>query len=202
MSRRDFRRAKRSRRRNAAWIGLGNDGIRIPCVLWDISDSGARLAAPRAKVLPAAFNLVLSKDGRSRRQCRVVWRNERQLGVQFIQATVEELEEEAARRPTAIAAPGGGVATASLVLPGYGSVFLETPERRGIRISSFAAGMLFMLVAATALFFAAGIQSAVDVPWAMALCDGAGNFCQHPEWTGMAGGLMTVVYLAVRGMEI
>src|SRR4051794_18317514 len=110
MSRRDFRRAKRSRRRSAAWIGLGNGSTRIPCVLWDISESGARLAAPRAKVLPAAFNLVLSKDGRSQRQCRVVWRNERQLGVEFIQTTVEDLEEEAARRPTAIAAPCGGVA--------------------------------------------------------------------------------------------
>jgi len=199
---RELRRSKRTRRRNAAWIGLGNGGTRIPCVLWDVSESGARLAAPRAKVLPATFSLVLSKDGRSQRQCRVVWRNERQLGVKFIQATAEDLEEEAVRRPAVIAAPSGDVATASLVLPGYGPAFLEKPERRGIRVSSFAAAMLFMLVGATTLFLTAGMQSAVDAPWAMALCGGAGNFCQHPEWTGMAGGLMTVVYLAVRGMEI
>jgi hypothetical protein len=97
--------------------------------------------------------------------------------------------------------PGGDSATASLMLPGYGPAFLEKPQRQGIRVSAFAACMMFMLVIATALFFVAGMQSALDASWAVQLCDQAGNFCQHPEWTGMAGALMAVVFFAVRGME-
>jgi hypothetical protein len=199
---REARKAKRTRRRNAAWITLASGGAHIPCVLWDISDSGARLAAPRANVLPGAFNLLLSKDGRSTRLCRVVWRTDRQLGVKFIEG---DLEEEAQRRmPVAAGAvvqAAPSAAAAALLLPGYGPNFLEKPARQGVRLSSFAAGMLVMLMAATALFFTAGMQSGLDVPWAQALCDSAGNFCRHPEWTGMTGGLMAVVYLAVRGME-
>jgi hypothetical protein len=61
--------------------------------------------------------------------------------------------------------------------------------------------MLFMLVAATAMLVVAGMQSPLDTPWAVQLCAGAANFCNHPEWTGVAAGLMAVVYLAVRGME-
>jgi hypothetical protein len=197
---RDLRRAVRMRRRNAAWIGLPSGGATIPCVLWDISDTGARLAAPRSKSLPAAFNLFLTKDGKNQRQCRVVWRTERQVGVRFIETS--DLEYEAFRgQRTAIAAPSGAVATASLVLPGYGSQFLDKPAAPGLRISTFAGGMTAMLAAATALLLVAGLQSAADVPWAVSLCDGAANFCRHPEWTGVASALSSVVFFAVRGME-
>ena len=58
------------------------------------------------------------------------------------------------------------------------------------------------LAAATALFAVAGMQSGVDAPWALDVCDRAGNFCRHPEWTIAAGAVMTVVYLAVKGMEL
>jgi hypothetical protein len=203
MAVRELRRAKRTRRRNAAWIGLGNGGTRIPCVLWDISESGARLAAPRCKGLPGAFNLLLTKDGSARRRCRVVWRNDRQLGVEFVAAAAPDDDEDNLPRPaTGERTPSGGdVATASLLLPGYGPAFLEKPQRQGIRISIFAGCMLVMLVIATALFAVAGMQSALEAPWALQLCERAENFCQHPEWTGIAGALMAVVFLAVRGME-
>jgi hypothetical protein len=49
------RKAKRIPRRNAAWIVLASGAPRIPCVLWDISDSGARVAAARANTLPRSF---------------------------------------------------------------------------------------------------------------------------------------------------
>ncbi len=197
---REFRRAKRTHRRNAAWIGLANGGAHIPCVLWDVSDTGARLAAPRSNALPAAFNLLFTNDGKTKRQCRVVWRNGRQVGVTFIQTA--DLEHEAFRRQrTAIAAPADASVTKALVLPGYGAQFLEKPARHGIRMSSLAAGILFMLGAATVLFIVEGMQSALDSPWAVSLCDGAANFCRHPEWTGVASALMAVVFLALRGME-
>ena len=82
------RRAKRTPRRNAAWIEL-TGGARIPCVVWDISDGGARLAAPRPSELPPAFKL-LTRDGDSERLCQVVWRSDKQIGVQFIQAWTED----------------------------------------------------------------------------------------------------------------
>jgi hypothetical protein len=204
---RELRRAKRTPRRNAAWIGLGNGGTHVPCVLWDISDSGARVAAPRSNLLPAAFNLILSKDGSAQRRCRVVWRNSGQVGVQFVEASDDD--DEAAspfrRLPKVATAPpvaqhaSSPVDTASLVLPGYGPQFLEQRPKRGIPISSVAAGMLLMLIAATAMFLAAGMQ--LDAPWAAQLCAGAANFCEHPEWTGAAAGLMAVVYFTIRGME-
>jgi len=199
---REQRRAKRTRRRNAAWIGLGNGGTRIPCVLWDISDTGARLAAPRTNVLPATFHLLLSKEGHLQRKCRVVWRNDRQVGVRFIEE-IPDLDDDRHRRQSNVAPPSGGasVATAALVLPGYGPQFLEQPARGGIPTSSFAAAMLGLLVVATVVFFVAGMQTALDAPWALQLCASTGNLCRHPEWTGAAVALMTVVYLAVRGME-
>ncbi len=204
---RDGRGAKRTRRRNAAWIALGHGGTQIPCVLWDISDTGARLAAPRSKSLPIAFNLLLNKEGSARRVCRVVWRNDSQMGVQFVDGCDAEavLESGALRRlPKVIVNESQPASTdaAALLLPGYGAQFLEKPARRGIRISSFAAVMLLMLAAATVLFFVAGMHSALDAPWALQVCDKAANFCRHPEWTGVAGGLMAVIYLAVKGMEI
>jgi len=203
---RELRRAKRTRRRNAAWIGLGNGGTHIPCVLWDVSETGARLSAPRASALPLAFNLLLTKDGTARRLCRVVWRNDRQLGVQFIAGSDDgEVDESLLRRLPRVApaapTPQQAADAAALLLPGYGPQFLEKPERRGVPISFFAAVMLVMLVAATILFVVAGMQSALDAPWAIQVCDNAGNFCRHPKWTGIAGALMAVVYLAVRGME-
>ena len=207
---RELRRARRQPRRNAAWIGLASGGMHIPCVLWDISDTGARLAAPRTNFLPPAFDLLLSKDGESRRVCRVVWRNEGYLGVQFVKETCAEdvLESIALRRQPkvmvtgAAANPEAAAEARALLLPGYGSQFLEKPEKRGVPISSLAGGMLFMLLAATVLFLVAGMQSELGAVWAQEVCGRAENFCRHPEWTGVGGALMAVIYLAARGMEI
>src|SRR5262249_12184388 len=89
---RELRKAKRTRRRNAAWIVLDGEGGRIPCVLWDISDGGARIAAARANALPAVFCLFLSKDGKTRRYCRVVWRNGGLLGIRFIDEAEADMD--------------------------------------------------------------------------------------------------------------
>jgi hypothetical protein len=206
--RRELRRSRRTPKRNAAWIALASGGSHIPCVLWDISETGARIAAARADVLPIAFNLLLTKDGAARRVCRVVWRKEGYMGVQFVNGASADdvLESGALRRlPKVIVHDSGQAAcgdAAALLLPGYGPQFLEKPERRGIPISSFAAVMLFMLIAATLLFVIAGMQQELGTAWAQELCDNTARFCRHPEWTGVAGALMAVIYLAARGMEL
>jgi hypothetical protein len=53
------------------------------CMITDISESGARLYSETD--MPQKFTLQVSSDGGdARRDCRVVWRLGRELGVEFI----------------------------------------------------------------------------------------------------------------------
>ena len=53
-----------------------------PCVVADISKSGARLIVDEAAQLPDKFVIVLRND--LRRWCQVKWRKADRVGVQFI----------------------------------------------------------------------------------------------------------------------
>ncbi len=53
------------------------------CVLSDISDTGARIDVETVDELPDRFTLLLSGNGSPRRNCRVVWRQPTQIGVDF-----------------------------------------------------------------------------------------------------------------------
>jgi hypothetical protein len=53
------------------------------CDLADISESGVRLTVAPSVDLPDEFILMLSKNG-VRRHCRVVWRAERKIGIEFL----------------------------------------------------------------------------------------------------------------------
>jgi hypothetical protein len=53
------------------------------CMLTDISEHGARLAFEAPKEAPDEFTLLLAPRGGAYRQCRVVWRAEKELGVEF-----------------------------------------------------------------------------------------------------------------------
>ena len=207
--RRDQRKAKRIPRRQAAWVVLDGGCAKFPCVLWDISDGGARIAAARASTLPDEFGLFLTKDGKSHRYCRVAWRRGGLLGVQFVDEAVANIDLEptpawmrrrsaAALAATQNAAPPTDVDAIQLLLP-----WCRPPSPRSdthaLRLSSVAFGMLFLLAAATAVFFLAGAQD--DADWALSVCTSAENFCQHPEWTGAAAIAMTIVCFTLRAME-
>jgi hypothetical protein len=73
--------------RRAAEVIFGAHEQAVRCVIWDISDSGARLAIarPSAKI-PPTFTLVLFKDGSEQRNCEVVWTDTRFVGVKFTEA--------------------------------------------------------------------------------------------------------------------
>lgn len=77
------RQAKRCPMRRAAVLSFAPAGKPFPCVVWDLSDSGARLAiaCPTADV-PHKFHLLLAKD--VLRNCEVVWKNTRFVGVKFL----------------------------------------------------------------------------------------------------------------------
>ena len=52
-----------------------------PCILVDLSNRGAKLAGVRAYTIPDEFRLRTPFG--DRRSCRVVWRTEDTLGVEF-----------------------------------------------------------------------------------------------------------------------
>jgi len=68
--------------RRAASIKVADDSPDLPCVIWDMSDKGAKLAAVRPLLLPERFTLVFSDT--VHRRCQVMWRGEKFVGVQFI----------------------------------------------------------------------------------------------------------------------
>ena len=70
--------------RRAATVSFGAETPSVDCVIWDISDGGARLAIalPMAD-LPHYFTLNLFKDRTVQRDCEVVWMDKRFVGVKF-----------------------------------------------------------------------------------------------------------------------
>ena len=96
----DKRRAPRRPMRYTAWIALA-PGKLHGCVVADISDTGGRLDVENADAVPETFTLWLASNGSTRRKCRVVWRQKRQVGVAFDRAVFDP--EQAALVPAASA---------------------------------------------------------------------------------------------------
>jgi hypothetical protein len=60
------------------------DGRQIgPCEIRDVSEGGAMLVFSPADDLPTQFVLSFSRSGRVRRQCEVVWRAAKHIGIRF-----------------------------------------------------------------------------------------------------------------------
>ena len=68
-----------------SWIRLKDSTVPFVCVLWDVSEGGARLTAANMSEIPNDFNLLLSRDAILGTACCVVWRSNDQIGVQFIE---------------------------------------------------------------------------------------------------------------------
>ncbi len=82
-----------------AFIDLGDDRPAVKCALCDASQEGAQLAVADPAALPDEFILALSSDGAARRRCRVTWRAEDSIGVQFLKDVKNGAR--AIRRPVA-----------------------------------------------------------------------------------------------------
>ena len=77
----ETRTAPRYRVMKAAKIEYG--GIKTPCVIHDISKTGAALDVSELNgKIPAAFNLIMPEEG-LKLSCRVVWRSAFRIGVVF-----------------------------------------------------------------------------------------------------------------------
>jgi hypothetical protein len=71
----------------------------LACLLVDVSESGARLGFANPAAMPDEFALALADD--MARWCRVMWRNDRQVGVKF----VPKPADASADSPTVTARP-------------------------------------------------------------------------------------------------
>jgi hypothetical protein len=85
---REGRKSIRRFTRRAATVLVCAERPAVSCVVWDISEGGARLAValPSAD-LPPRFNLNLFPDGSLQRDCEVVWSDKRFVGVKFTEQT-------------------------------------------------------------------------------------------------------------------
>jgi PilZ domain len=81
---REDRKSSRRFTRRAATVSFGAKGVSVDCVIWDMSEGGARLAValPLAN-LPHSFTLNLFRDCAVQRDCEVVWMDKRFVGVKF-----------------------------------------------------------------------------------------------------------------------
>jgi hypothetical protein len=70
------------------------DGSMVgPCMMMNVSVSGAKLILPAPTEVPDCFRLVLSRKGGVRRQCEVIWRSEASIGIRFVSPGATEGEE-------------------------------------------------------------------------------------------------------------
>ena len=67
-----------------SWITLEGGFAARPCVVRDLSTSGARLTIDDRNTLPAKLRLAFSRDARTGRACEVVWRRGKSVGVKFV----------------------------------------------------------------------------------------------------------------------
>jgi hypothetical protein len=67
------------------WISLDGGFAARPCVVQDMSASGAKITVNDSNVLPGRLRLALVRDARTGRNCEVVWRRGKSLGVKFVQ---------------------------------------------------------------------------------------------------------------------
>ena len=67
-----------------AFLDFGDGSPARRCTLCDASQEGALLAVADPRSVPDEFILALSSVGAARRRCRVVWRSEREVGVEFL----------------------------------------------------------------------------------------------------------------------
>jgi PilZ domain len=78
------KREARKSLRQPGWITLDGGFAARPCVVQDMSATGAKITIDDPNMLPAKLRLALSRDARTGRPCEVVWRRGKSVGVKFV----------------------------------------------------------------------------------------------------------------------
>ncbi len=78
---REKRKSVRRRVHSRAALAPSEQAPRQDCIVYDMSQTGARILIDPATELPPEFLLLLSRN--VTRRCKLVWRKEREAGVRF-----------------------------------------------------------------------------------------------------------------------
>ena len=78
----DHRNYPRQRTLKTGRIVFNEKSSVFDCAIRNLSESGACLDVPSSIGIPEAFELIIKSESRAR-SCRVIWRTERRIGVQF-----------------------------------------------------------------------------------------------------------------------
>ena len=78
------KREARKSLRQSGWITLDGGFAARPCVVQDMSASGAKITVDDSSVLSGRLRLAFARDARTGRNCEVVWRRGKSLGVKFV----------------------------------------------------------------------------------------------------------------------
>ena len=70
--------------RRCAWLSRTKGEQIQECVVMDETHKGARLAVADPGGIPDNFYIYLTLESSSRRNCRVAWRSDKQVGVEFL----------------------------------------------------------------------------------------------------------------------
>ena len=54
------------------------------CVVQDLSNTGAKITIDDPNMLPARLRLAFERDARTGRNCEVVWRRGKSVGIRFV----------------------------------------------------------------------------------------------------------------------
>jgi hypothetical protein len=68
----------------AGWITLDGGFSARRCMVHDLSASGAKITVEDASVLAGNLRLAFSRDAKTGRNCKVVWRRGKSFGVKFV----------------------------------------------------------------------------------------------------------------------
>jgi hypothetical protein len=88
-------------------IDVGDGSPLRDCVLHDASEHGAQIAVAAPDELPDTFILALGFEGTARRRCRVVWRTEDRIGVEYLKDPTLNRLKVALHADPDIAEPAG-----------------------------------------------------------------------------------------------
>ena len=78
------KRESRKSMHQSGWITLEGGFAARPCVVQDLSLTGAKISLDDASLLSGRLRLAFSRDARSGRNCEVVWRRGKSVGIKFV----------------------------------------------------------------------------------------------------------------------
>jgi ribosomal protein L36 len=79
------KREVRRSRHQSVWIIFDDELARHECQMLDISQNGAKLIGDVKLPVGSAFRLATSPGADKLRECKVVWRRGRMMGINFVQ---------------------------------------------------------------------------------------------------------------------